>query len=87
MQSDQGLHCPQTEPLDTIECFNVQDDVNLRILFMFKFKGTFSLDVAQIYFSNSCTKTYIMGTYETILMSTYSIFLCKNKKNKTQKKT
>ena len=23
-ESDQGLHCPFTEPLDTIECFNVE---------------------------------------------------------------
>ena len=42
-QSDQGLHCPLTEPLDTTECMtgeqrpgcyfaHAQDDVNMRIL-------------------------------------------------------
>ena len=56
-QSDQGLHCPLTESLDTIECMNgeqkpgwylahAQDDLNLRILRMFV--GTFSLDVVRI---------------------------------------
>ena len=48
-QSDQGLHCPLTESLDTTECINgdlghVQDDVNLHILCMPE--GTFSLDEA-----------------------------------------
>ena len=57
MQSDQGLHCLQTDSLDTIECFNgeqlpvgdfehVQDDVNLYILCMLK--GPFLLDMAQL---------------------------------------
>ena len=56
-QSDQGLHCPQTESLDTTEYFtgdqvpgcdfaHVQDDVNLHILHMLKI--TFSLDEAYI---------------------------------------
>ena len=49
-QSDQGLRCPQTESLDTTECFNreqmprrdfvhVQDGVNPHVLRMFE--GTF----------------------------------------------
>ena len=56
-QSDQGLHCLQTKSLDTIECFSgeqmptwnlvhAQNDLNLHILHMFK--GTFSLDAAQL---------------------------------------
>ena len=58
VQSDQGLQCPLTESLDTTEHMNreqrprwylahVQDDLNLCILRMFK--GTFSLDMAHIY--------------------------------------
>ena len=50
-QSDQGLPCPLTESLDTVECINgeqmtelyfahAHDDLNLRILHMFE--GTFS---------------------------------------------
>ena len=46
-QSDQGLHCPLTESLDTTECMNgeqrhgwyfahAQDDLKLRILCMFE---------------------------------------------------
>ena len=62
MQSDQSLHCPPTELLDTIECINgkqrprrdpvhmqdghAQGDMNLHILRMLE--GTFSLDAAQI---------------------------------------
>ena len=56
-QSDQGIHYLLTESLDTTECLSgwqrpgsyfahAQDDLNLRILLMFK--GTFSLDVAQL---------------------------------------
>ena len=56
-QADQDLRCPQTESLDTTECFNgeqmhgrgfahVQDDVNPYILRMPE--GTFSLDVAHL---------------------------------------
>ena len=56
-QSDQGLHCPLTESLDTAECMNgkqrpgwyfahAQDDQNLRIYRMFG--GTFSLDTALV---------------------------------------
>ena len=51
-QSDQGLHCPLTESLDTTECLNgeqrpgqyfahAQADLNLHILCMFE--GTFLL--------------------------------------------
>ena len=58
-KSDQGLHCPLTESLNTTECMNgeqrsgwyfghVQDDLNLLILCLFE--GTFSLDVVQILF-------------------------------------
>ena len=54
-QSDQCLHCLLTESLDATECMNgeqspgpffghAQDDLNLRILHVFK--GTFSLDAA-----------------------------------------
>ena len=45
MQSDEGLHCPLIELLDTIVSINgeqVQDDLNLRILRMLE--GTFPLD-------------------------------------------
>ena len=56
-QSDQGLHCPLTESLNTTKCMNgkqrpgwyfahAQDDLNLRILRMFE--GTFSLDAAPV---------------------------------------
>ena len=58
-QSDQGLCCPQTESLDTIECFNgekmpgldfkiahVQDDLNSHILY--KLEGTFSFDATHV---------------------------------------
>ena len=55
--SDQDLRCPQTESLDTIECFNakqmpgwdfahVHDDVNPHILRMLE--GTFSLNAAHL---------------------------------------
>ena len=57
-QSDQGLHCPLTELLDTTECMDreqrpgwyfahAQDAVSLRILHMFD--GTFSLNAAHIW--------------------------------------
>ena len=57
IQSDQGLHCPLTESLDTTECISgeqrsglyfthSQDDLNLQILHMFE--GTYSLDAAQL---------------------------------------
>ena len=57
MQADQGLHCLLTDSYDTTECVNeeqrpgynfahAQNDLNLRILHMFK--GTVSLDVFQI---------------------------------------
>ena len=53
-QDDQGLRSPLTESLDSIlsvEYFvHAQDDLNLSILHTFKFKGTFSLDAAQIWF-------------------------------------
>ena len=55
-QSVQSLHCPQTESLDSTECFNgakalmnfehVQDDVNPHILRTFE--SIFSLDMANI---------------------------------------
>ena len=52
-QSDQGLHCPLAESLDTTECMkgeqrpgwyfaHAQNDLNLRILLMFE--GSFWLD-------------------------------------------
>ena len=52
-QSDPGLRCPQTEPLDTTECFNgeqmpgwyfshAQDELNLRIFCAYS-KTLFSL--------------------------------------------
>ena len=52
-QSDQGLHCPLTESLDTTECMNgeqrhglyyahAQDDLNMRFLRIFK--GTSKLE-------------------------------------------
>ena len=55
--SDQGLHCPLTESLDTAECMNGEqrpkwyftrapDDLNLRIMRMFE--GSFSLDATQL---------------------------------------
>ena len=57
-QSDKGLHCPQTESLDTIEYFNgqqmlgldsayQQDDVNRHILH-FCSKALFLLDTAKV---------------------------------------
>ena len=57
VQSDQGLHCPLTESLDTTECMNGkqragwyfehgQDDLNLCIFHMFK--RTILLDVPHI---------------------------------------
>ena len=56
MQSDKGLCCPQTEALDTIECFRreqilgrtviVQECVNPHILLMFE--GISSLEAAQV---------------------------------------
>ena len=56
-QSDQTLHCPLTESLDTTECMNgeesprwyfghAQDDLNLYSLRMFK--DTLSLDAAHM---------------------------------------
>ena len=53
-QSDQGIHCPLAESLDTTECMNgeqrpgldfkhAQDDLNPRM-----FEETFSLDVAHL---------------------------------------
>ena len=56
-QSDKGLQCPQTESLDTVECFSgekmpgwnfagVWDGVNLHILRVLE--GTFLLDAAYL---------------------------------------
>ena len=56
-QSDQSLHCPLAESLDTTECMNgeqrprrylayAQDDLNLCILCLFE--RVFSLDAAQL---------------------------------------
>ena len=56
-QSDQGFRCPQTESLETKECFNgeqmpgwdctfVHWDMNPHVIRMFE--GTFSLDAARI---------------------------------------
>ena len=49
-QSDHGLCCPQTEPMDIIkvpdQTAHVQDDLNLHILRMLG--GTFSLDANRI---------------------------------------
>ena len=56
-QSDQGLRCPLTESLNTIDCINgeklprwdltyAQNDVNLHILCLLE--GLFSLDAAHI---------------------------------------
>ena len=56
-QSDQGLSCPQTESLDTIECCNGEKippwyfahDQNDRYLCIWRlFDGTFSLDTAHM---------------------------------------
>ena len=57
VQSDQGLHCPLTESLDTTECMNgvqslgkyfahAQDDLNMSIMRMFE--GTLLLDTAHL---------------------------------------
>ena len=61
-QSDHGLHCPLTESLDTIEYMNgqqspgryiahAQDDLNLRILRVFK--STFLLDSIHMFIEES----------------------------------
>ena len=76
-QSDQGLHCPLTDYLDTTECTNeeqrpgcyfthAQDDLNLRILRMLE--GTFSLDEIQMLFYWSFKSTlyrYVTLSSET----------------------
>ena len=62
-QSDQGLHCPITELLDTKECINrekspdktfhdAQDDTNLRSLYMFE-GNFFSLDATLMMHMNA----------------------------------
>ena len=51
MQSDQGIHCPQTESLDTIECFNGEQmpnysfDMAQLLLKSFEGRWFFLLDV------------------------------------------
>ena len=83
-QSDQSLHCPLTEALDTTECMNeeqipgryfahVQEDLNLFILRMFE--GTFSLDTAHLH------TTYVRKKYFELGI----LWNCR--KNETQKIT
>ena len=70
-QSDQGLHCPLIELLDTTYCMNggqrpkwyfahTLDDLNLRILRMFE--GIFSLDAVNIIIINRIPIRYIFDS-------------------------
>ena len=81
-QSDQGLRRPQTESLDTIECFNgeqmpgwdfahVQDYVNLHFFFFFFLCSKapfFSLDAAHIIKTNLWRWYYITIKFFTSLI-------------------
>ena len=66
MQSDQGVRCPQTESLDTIDCL----DVTLHILCMFK--GNFSLDRTQI-------RIFIVNLCEGLWLALFHLLQLNNK--------
>ena len=52
MQSDQGIHCPQTESLDTIECFNGEQMPN------------YSFDMAQLLLKSFEGRCFLARLYE-----------------------